>query len=525
MCRVQDLLTPLALLRVAIAALTLSLSFMSACFSTRTAGQDAITAMRTPGRDQALVVDGARFSPVERIRVGDGAGRFGPRLYGSQLYVGAQGLYARTSSTRRLVVGARVTGLSPQQEQALRAQAPYPEALSGDAKNGFALQVGGNALSRWLGRFRDTDEGRLCAEQDACGVWVLVLDLHGRTGRRSEPEKPDISADELPLDTLDDILDDELDGELPGGVPAEGEPAESSVAGDDDPAAAVPEGALYEGAVARDTVDSEPMTSVAALRAVRTGVPNWIGWSWDQLHEAEIKALSGPKTMGAVFGVPLAIAGMFAGGLHILNEVLKRSDDHMPSMPLPPSLLGEPDEEIRPLFSSRLRRRSGLLYLLNVQSDVQAGFSGVGAHYTLGVTAGVRLREVLDFEVGFRAAGHRGYVRQYAALPAPGDATPDAPANWPRTDLSAYAVVFRFGFHFPLDAYHRFAIPVGIEVGAGPGSRYFQTNFGLRLSLSERAFVGIYPFNPTRVNFGQDADPGDKTYWSFQSGIELGVNL
>ena len=173
-----------------------------------------------------------------------------------------------------------------------------------------------------------------------------------------------------------------------------------------------------------------------------------------------------------------------------------------------PTVIGAPDSDAVPIFAARERRRAVVALIAD------AGSSSGNGWLVSGATAGVRFGRLFDLQLGFRHAFRRG-AKSPMAIALNGD--PPEVASRDGT-----FVVARFGFHIPIDAHHRVAIPMSVDVGGGTGS-YFRANLGLRYRLSDRLYLGAYPFNPTRIRVSNEQTNGTAV-WTWQSGLELGLS-
>jgi hypothetical protein len=88
---------------------------------------------------------------------------------------------------------------------------------------------------------------------------------------------------------------------------------------------------------------------------------------------------------------------------------------------------------------------------------------------------------------------------------------------------SAPAGAFYMSGHFAIDAYQRFAVPLGFEVGGSSAGGYVRVRAGLRMRVKDEWFVGVYPLSPTFT--GNDTSDEALPRWSFPTGLELGASF
>jgi len=118
----------------------------------------------------------------------------------------------------------------------------------------------------------------------------------------------------------------------------------------------------------------------------------------------------------------------------------------------------------------------------------------------------MRILDVLELAAGAHLMIHRGE-----------DQTQDHRASW--------IGVFRLNLHFDVDARRRFALPLGFDLGAGQATFYARLNFGLRIRVTRRLSLGIYPFNPTYAQFKDTTLKRKTGWWSFPTTIDLSFAL
>lgn len=426
----------------------------------RGASVDVQTLARTSRRAQAdpSVVEArgrmVRWTPNSYVRLGDGAGRWTRALRAGDLRVNARGVFARDRAPISMATRIVATGLGHVEVAALRATRPHTARLILRSPGVYELEADTGDVRRWLGDFVNA----------AVEAYLAPL-YHGQVRRR---------------------------------------------------AVATPAQRVYQRKMARNMLLGSWTFELGALRSKRVstrwlsrilarGVPAWVGWSWAAVRDARVYDLASGETVAWTLGVPAAIVTMFSGGLHVLSQTLP------PRRPAParlsPDVIGTADSDARHAFSGRARRRS----IATLIADVQTTSDVRGAWKVAAASAGVRLGDLLDVQLGYRRVLRPHTSAATLALTA-GDSD-DSPVD--STSATSSHLVLRLGYHLPLDAHQRWFVPIALDLGG-----YFRATLGLRLRLTNAAYLGAYAFNPTYL----PDTSGDGGRWSWQSGLELGLS-
>jgi len=154
------------------------------------------------------------------------------------------------------------------------------------------------------------------------------------------------------------------------------------------------------------------------------------------------------------------------------------------------------------LFDDGVRRRSWIQLFGNVAAGTElARFEG----YTGSVAAGIRVRDVIEIGGGFR---------NHLARPR-GDTAEGLDPG--------YVGFGRLGLHLWLDDGHRFALPIGVDAGAGsPVRLHLRANIGLRVFPTRTLSIGLFPFNPSFHYYTEDSVFRSAMRWRFPTTLELG---
>jgi hypothetical protein len=227
------------------------------------------------------------------------------------------------------------------------------------------------------------------------------------------------------------------------------------------------------------------------------------GLRWDQVETVEVNDFDLGETMaGVTAGAAVivtaataevlllaALEGVTGGHVQgdlgitraaveaVAGEAWQRPPEHPAAraMTLDASAVVEP--EVRPLFSSEARRRDLVLFTVSSEAGFDAGLAPAPV---AGVAAGVRIDNFLDLQLGARGA----------LAPA----TADQPARV--RDMP----FLRLALHVDLDAGRRVALAVGADFGLTSEETRVRFLYGVRVRLTDRLQLGLYPWNPVAVN-------------------------
>ncbi len=171
----------------------------------------------------------------------------------------------------------------------------------------------------------------------------------------------------------------------------------------------------------------------------------------------------------------------------VVGEALKRPED---AAEVNPEMLDASVDEVaktRPLFSGRAQRRDLTIFTFAAEGGFDAmptlpsDLSGGALGAVGGVAVGLRLVNIFELGLGVRSS-----------LVAP--ATDAEPARIISTPF------FRMGLHLDLDAARRVAVAVGADLGGLPGEGHARFLYGVRVRLTDRVQLGLYPWNPVGIS-------------------------
>jgi len=437
----------------------------AACTYQRTVASPELAPLHRAGHRDPLVLFAsdawrARLSAQSRVRFRHGDAWTG-WLDATELHVDARGVWVDGSvPVARSSVRARVTRLAPEELAALERTRPFAATLHRDG--GVALLEGtGVMIDRWLGRF--------------------VTEV----ARRHDPRVPLY---------------------LCGPDPAP--PPGCSLGEYDERARARLRWALAGAPLGtwRFELPGQGWTRPLAgqdLYEARRRYPTRVGWTWRAIDDAQVETLSGGRSLAGVVGVvalaaavaPFALLGDAVSfpahmddpptgkpsfsqrALDGVGHAIAIGDRDVTPGSWTPELADADGVRAGALFAARARRRAF------VQLVVAADALASRQRALGGLTLAARFAEMV--EIG-------GSVRHLA-----GEGTIGS---------------FYLGGHFALGAPHRWAIPLGFDVGGRDGLGYFRLRAGVRVRVRGDWFVGGYPLNPVYA----------AREWSYPSGLEVG---
>jgi len=275
-------------------------------------------------------------------------------------------------------------------------------------------------------------------------------------------------------------------------------------------------------------VDAHAVFTDGELR----GAPARVGWRWADVDTAEVQSVSGLRTLWGFVGTlavsaslvplagtpvmtPAALAPALAGpalstarwgGAQLVRAVAPRREGAPGTWR--PALAGDVARDARPLFAGGAQRRA--VARLVIAADVAATLGGGGRdplgvdRLIDGVTVAARFGELVEVGGSVRHVAGRGLERE---------------GVW----SSAPAGAFYLGGHFAVDAHHRVAIPLGVELGGSSAGGFVRARAGVRVRVKDEWFVGVYPFSPTFT--GTDTTPDVLPRWSFPTALEVGASF
>ncbi|HVR02566.1 MAG TPA: hypothetical protein VMT47_10560 [Polyangia bacterium] len=169
----------------------------------------------------------------------------------------------------------------------------------------------------------------------------------------------------------------------------------------------------------------------------------------------------------------------------VAGKALQRPPEHPAAraMTLDASAVTEPD--VRPLFSSEARRRDLVLFTVSTEAGVDAGLAPAPV---AGVAAGVRIDNFLDLQLGARGVLTPATADQLARLRS--------------------VPFLRLALHVDLDAARRVALAAGADFAATSEETRVRFLYGVRVRVTDRLQLGLYPWNPVAVNAFTPQVPG-----------------
>jgi hypothetical protein len=236
--------------------------------------------------------------------------------------------------------------------------------------------------------------------------------------------------------------------------------------------------------------------------------PDAEGIPWDAIASVEVNELDVGETvagvtMGAAVIVTAAAAelallaalqavtdGHVNGDLGLTRaavdavggEALKRPEEDREARVLALDATAA-DLAATPLFTPEARRRDQVLFTVSTEAGLDAGLT---PSPVAGVAAGLRLGNFFDAQLGARAS----------LTPA----TEMQPAQ-------VRSVPFlRLGLHLDLDAGRRVALAAGADFGLTSEEVRVRFLYGVRVRVSDRLQLGVYPWNPVAVGALAPAD-------------------
>jgi hypothetical protein len=280
-----------------------------------------------------------------------------------------------------------------------------------------------------------------------------------------------------------------------------------------------------------DGVWFDGVSGASLPSVIRSGLTAHDGLRYADMHAAEVKNLSGGKTLVAVVAVSAVAVGLVAvavltkgkgipdfplkagaevghiaartavhvavrapgccygGGSYKAAKPPKELPEHedvslgKPGYPLPSTT-----DSYR-LFDGVDRRRAAARFGVAIDGG---GVASRRDLWTGGAVGLVRLTDLFELGGGMRLLGRGNHLDRV----------------W----------LGRIGLHAELDARRRFALPLSLDFGAGTTVNFHaRLNFGLRMRVVDEWWLGIYPVNPTYTSMKSPIEP---TRWSFPTTIE-----
>lgn len=285
----------------------------------------------------------------------------------------------------------------------------------------------------------------------------------------------------------------------------------------------------------RDDVWFEGVSGASLPHVVREGLTAHDGLRYADMSSAEVKNLSGGKTLVAVVAVSAVAVGLVAVAVltkgkgvpdlplepaATVGHVAARTAVHVAvrapgccmvvvggggaTKSKPPAELPESTEgglskpgyalptstDSYRLFDGVDRRRAAVRFGLALDAGLLANRRDL---WTGGAVGILRLTDLFELGGGMRLLGRGNHVDR--------------------------VFLARVGLHAELDARRRVALPLSLDVGGSATVGFHaRLNFGLRLRLADAWSLGVYPLNPSYTAMHSPREPGSR--WSFPSTIE-----
>ena len=466
---------------------------LAACTTTHVVPRSELAAIATPRPVDSVVLQSTsvwktRLDPAAHIRFRNRAGKWSDWIAGDQLFVGKHAIYtAAKIDLLDFATQIDIHGLAERDREVLELARPVGASVSflpdGTAvmetsSDSKAVAGGSSAImKRWIASFFEAMRAHYPAPRDTpplpCGspadYCYLRYTLGGKPFGRWTVH-------------------------LPG-------PTELELAGE----------ALYKG-----------MDDGLATRS---------GYRWGEIDAAEVESLSGSLTLTAIVGTTALAIALAPAALLLRGVPTPGIKGGGSGIPVPgggggpehargswdPDVLADRDGITAPaLFGAAARRKA----IVQIAATAEASVGVLGEHAVVeGGAAVVRLGQAFEVGVGglHFALAERLWPKNVARTAADDDAEQPMPLP------SGGIAFFRLGAHLPIDAAHRVAVPLSIDVGGGGGEAlgvFTRLNWGVRIAIDRFAFVGVMPLTPSFFNWKHDQT---LRRGSVSSGLELGV--
>lgn len=463
----------------------LCLLFLLGCTSTRQLASPADLRLRAPIAGEGIVVTTKtrwkeRIDPNTRLRLRNTDGTWSDRIDGRALHVDQRGLWIAGGVLQlaRYTDEVELVGVTPEVLAVIERTRPPAGELRQDG-DAWRMLGGTGPLRSWLGALEAalTPSGNARRVVDMCIDRVACSSLAGADDQvRAFYEAVDVRLASIRIHTA------------PQGWRA-------------------------------------PLYNWRLIDALRIGVTSKIGWPWERVAAIEVENVSGGKTLAAIIGTMavavavLPVALMVRGGplaqgrtpssggqgarlagdtLDVLARAGNAGNAGLPARGAwEPELATAESLGAKPMFSTGAQVRS----ILRPTLALDTGAAKTGDLVGTGVIAKLRLMDVFEIGGGVRLIGTRDE------------------RGW-RTSVTH---VFAMGTHLPLDAGHRFALPIGFEAsGGGAVAHDVRVPWGFRYTPhGGRWFGTLQPATPAWMR-----TTSEKTgRWTLNGSVELGVTF
>jgi hypothetical protein len=458
-------------MRLAIVFATLT----AACTSTRTVPRSQLGVLATRDVGDGVVLQTteiwrSRLDPASKLRLRDRAGRRSDWMRADQIYV-TRGYIYTPGTVRLFDVATRIEirGLEARERDALIAARPgLGTALELDEHGTATVQARGKILQTWIYNFLDAVEDMHAPNDDEVQI--------------CPPPPVRVTETQLPCQVRRGFLAREyhlrhdLDARPLG---------RWTIHLDRQPPIDVQNSAIYHRPYA--------------------GHETRYGWRLSDVADAEVKDLSGAKTLAAIIGTAaLTLTVLPAAAL--LGGVEKAKSPLPPGGAVStvrgdwtPTLADAAGLEAPALFGPSARRKA--IVKLAATAEI-AGDGFRGQHYLDGGIATLRISQMFDIGVGGLHLSVRGDR-----------------ARW-----NGGLAYVRLGAHLPFDAAQRWSVPLSFDVGGGGGEDlgvFLRFRWGLSYRFWDHGSLGITPLTPTFLNWKHERPSVKTERWSVMSGAEI----
>ena len=440
----------------------------SGCWTTRTVPREQLAPLMK-GETEHVVAAAfgprkIRIDPNAVLRFSNRSGQVSYPQTGRQLRVNDDGVFMRQHLSITAAKRARVLGIIPAVAEKLAITRPEGARVTSVNDGEWLLVAKGPVLDRWLREYVDA-VARLSAPVEP-NRWCL-LDLGIGKLKRVIPDAQHTAKCRRGVNGEWAIayLRHELHGAPVGTWTFEFSPGHWS--------------SRFEGN--------------GVLDALEGGALMDVGWPWHEIDTVEVTTLSGIKTLAAILGYSITIAGRVITGFSVSGPDIDMSPTRWT-----PRLLGNGKTVPMPMFSSTSRRRSAVQAYAAV-STLAAGAQPIEANHALCADIGVRFANSVELGLGASRVAAQGAVGG-----------------------NAYSL--RIGGHLALDADHKFAIPVSVDFGTGSGvPGLARLNLGVRTQVHDRSYVGLR-LSPTALSLDTPSGEVQQQLW-LAYGLELGFTF
>ena len=459
----------------------LCLMVLLGCTSTRQLASPADPRLRAPIRGEGIVVTTKtpwkeRIDPNTRLRLRNADGTWSDRLEGRELHVDQRGVWVDSGVLQiaRYADEVELVGATPELLAVIEQTRPPAGVLRQDGE-AWRMLGGVDSLRSWLVAL----ERAVTSTRNARRVIAMCVDRLACSSL--DPADEQVRAHYAAFDVR--FLEIRIHTPQQGWRP--------------------------------------PLYDSRLIDALRIGVTSKIGWPWERVAAIEVENLSGGKTLAAIVGtmaaaiVVLPVAMLFRGvptargwkpsggrGVTLAGDTLeglaRAGNSGMSARGAwEPELASTESIRAKPMFSTGAKVRSFVRPTLALDT----GAAKTGDLVGTGLIAKLRLMDVCEIGGGVRLVGTRDE------------------RGW----RSSVTHVFAMGTHLPLDAGHRFALPIGFEAsGGGAIAHDVRLPWGFRYTPhGGRWFGTLQPATPAWMRTTSERTGR----WTLNGSVELGVSF